>query len=206
MVQTLQAKDVTLRNLKLHFGLQLVENEQFFPEWQDSLSDISDVEKAFLDKVKMGYLNLVEDPPLLEKPVQIAILAPVLFLGDFFLPPFRLKAEHSIEIAAEDEGAMIQGQLDILLMKEQFWVMAIESKRFSFSMEAGLAQLLAYMLANPHPNKPGFGLIVTGGTFVFIKLIKDTVSQYACSRVFALRNTGNDLYEVFRILKRIGQS
>ena len=91
-----------------------------------------------------------------------------------------------------------------MLMREQFWVAVIESKRFSFSMEAGLAQLLAYMLA-PHPNQPGFGLIVTGGTFVFIKLIKNTVSQYAVSRELAIRNPGNDLYEVFRILKRISQ-
>lgn len=205
MVQTLQAQDVTLRDLKSQFGLQFVEDEPFFPEWKNELPDISDLEKSFLDKVKAGYLNLVEDPPLLEKPVQIAILSPILFLADLFLPPFRLKAEHSIEIVAEDEGTIIRGQLDILLMKEQFWIMAIESKRFSFSMEAGLAQLLAYMLANPHPSKPSFGLIVTGGTFVFIKLVKDTVSKYACSREFAIRNAGNDLYEVFRILKRFGQ-
>jgi hypothetical protein len=205
MVQTIQAKDVTLRNLKVDFGLQFVDDDQFFPEWKDELPNISDIEKSSLDKVKAGYLNLVEDPPLLEKPVQIAILSPILFLADLFLPPFRLKAEHSIEISAEDEGTIIRGQLDILLMKEQFWVMAIESKRFSFSMEAGLGQLLAYMLANPHPDKPGFGLIVTGGTFVFIKLVKDSVSQYSCSKEFAIRNPGNELYEVFRILKRIGQ-
>ncbi len=32
--------------------------------------------------------------------------------------------------------------------------MAIETKRVSFSLEAGLAQILAYMLANPNPEKP----------------------------------------------------
>ena len=205
MAQTLQAKDVTLRDLTVQFGLQLIEDEQFFREWQDDLPEVPDDQKQFLDKVRAEYLNLVLDPPLLEKTIQITILGPFLFLAEFFLPPFQIKTEQSIEITAEDEGTIVRGQIDILLMREQFWVAVIESKRFSFSMEAGLAQLLAYMLANPHPNQLGFGLIVTGRTFVFIKLIKDTVSQYVVSREFAIRNPGNDLYEVFRILKRISQ-
>lgn len=205
MTQTIQAKDVTLRHLTLQFGLQLTEDEQFFREWQDGLPEATDDQKQFLDKARAGYLNLVLDPPLLEKTVQITILGPLLFLAEFFLAPFQIKTEQSIEISAENEGTIIRGQIDILLLRDQFWVVAIESKRFSFSIEAGLAQLLAYMLANSHPNKPGFGLIVTGGTFVFVKLIKDTVSQYAFSREFAIRNPGNELYEVFRILKNIGQ-
>jgi hypothetical protein len=204
MVQTLQAKNVTLRNLIDDFGLRLVRDNQFFREWQDGLPAITDSEKQFLDKVKEGYFNLINYPPLLEKPVQIAILSPILFLGGFYLPPFQIRAEESIEITAEDEGTIIRGQLDILILKEQFWVMAIESKRFSFSMEAGLAQLLAYMLANPHPTKPSFGLIATGGTFVFVKLVKDVVARYAISNEFAIRNRGNELYDVFSILKRIG--
>ncbi len=205
MTQTIQAKDVTLRDLTLQFGLQLTEDEQLFREWQDGLPDVTNDQKQSLDKARAGYLNLVLDPPLLEKTVQITILGPLLFIAEFFLAPFQIKTEQSIEISTEDEGTIIRGQIDILLLRDQFWVVAIESKRFSFSIEAGLAQLLAYMLANPHPNKPGFGLIVTGGTFVFVKLIKDTVSRYAFSREFAIRNPGNELYEVFRILKNIGQ-
>jgi len=205
MTQTIQAKDVTLRDLTLQFGLQLTEDEQFFREWQDGLPDVTNDQKQSLDKARAGYLNLVLDPPLLEKTVQITILGPLLFIAEFFLAPFQIKTEQSIEISTEDEGTIIRGQIDILLLRDQFWVVAIESKRFSFSIEAGLAQLLTYMLANLHPNKPGFGLIVTGGTFVFVKLIKDTVSRYAFSREFAIRNPGNELYEVFRILKNIGQ-
>jgi hypothetical protein len=205
MTQIIQAKDVTLRDLSIQFGLQFTEDEQFFREWQDNLPEITDDQKQFLDKVRAGFLNLVIDPPLLEKTIQITILGPLLFIAEFFLSPFQIKTEQSIEISAEDEGTIIRGQIDILLVKEQLWVVAIESKRFSFSVEAGLAQLLAYMLANPHPNKPGFGLIVTGGTFMFVKLIKDTVSEYGVSSTFALRNRGNELYEVFRILKHISQ-
>ena len=205
MVQTLQAKTVTLRDLIDTFGLQLLQDDQFFREWQEGLPEVTDAEKQFLDKVKTGYFNLINYPPLLEKAIQISVLSPILFLAGFYLPPFQIKAEKSVEIAAEDEGIVIRGQIDILLVKEQFWVMVIESKQVSFSIEAGLAQLLAYMLANPHPEKPGFGMITTGGSFTFVKLVQQKIPQYATSKVFELRNPGNELYEVFQILKRIGQ-
>jgi len=204
MVETLLAKDVTLHDLRQQFGLRRSPDPNFFSEWQSNLPLISQPEKQLLDRVKQGYLNLVEYPPLLEKPIQIAILGPLLFLAGFFLPPFHIRAEQSTEIITEDEGTLIRGQLDLLLLKEQFWVMAIESKKFSYSIEAGLSQLLAYMLATPHPEKPGFGLIVTGGTFMFVKLIKGGVSEYGVSNEFALRNQGNDLYPVFQILKQLG--
>lgn len=205
MIQTLQARNVTLRDLIDNFGLQLIRDAQFFREWQDVVPDITDAEKQFLDKVQEGYFNLIDHPPLLEKAVQIAILGPILFVADFFLPPFHIQAEKSVEISAEDEGITIRGQADLILLKEQLWVMAIESKEASFSIEAGLAQLLAYMLANPHPSKPGFGLIVTGGSFMFVKLVRGSVNQYAISRIFEIRNPGNDLYRVVAILKHIGQ-
>ncbi|MBI1928214.1 restriction endonuclease subunit R, partial [Candidatus Poribacteria bacterium] len=75
----------------------------------------------------------------------------------------------------------------------------------SFSVEAGLAQLLSYMLANPHQNHLNLGLITTGGSFVFVKLIAGNVPQYALSRIFELRNPGNDLYAVLSVLKQFRQ-
>ena len=42
MVQVLQAREVTLRDLINHFELQFVEDEQFFREWQENLGAISD--------------------------------------------------------------------------------------------------------------------------------------------------------------------
>lgn len=204
-MQTLQARDVNLRDLIDQFGLELGQDEQFFWEWQQDLPEITDSERQFLDKVKAAYMNLVSYPPLLEKAVQISILSPMLFLADFYLPPFHIKTEKSIEIATEDEGVIIRGQLDILLLKEQFWVMAIESKAFSFSIEAGLAQLLAYMMANPHPERPGFGMVATGGSFIFVKLVRDAVPRYATSDQFAVLNQKNGIYDAFRILRRIGQ-
>jgi hypothetical protein len=205
MTQAIQAKDINLRYLIDTFGIQLVENDDFFREWQDYFPEITDLDKQLLDKVKAGFINLLNYPPLLEDIVRMAVLDPILFIADFYLHPFYVKSEESIDIVTEDEGVIIKGRIDTLVLKEQFWVMVIESKRASYSIEEGLAQILAYMLANPHPEKPSFGMITTGGSFIFIKLVKGEILQYATSKLFAIRNPVNELYDVLRILKRLSQ-
>jgi PD-(D/E)XK nuclease superfamily len=127
-----------------------------------------------------------------------------LFIGKFYLPPFHIKLEKSIELSTEDENVVIKGRIDFLLLNRQLWVTVIESKQVAYSVEAGLDQILAYMLAAPHQNTV-FGMITSGGSFMFLKLVKGTVPQYATSNIFDIRNTGNELYEVLSILKRLSQ-
>ncbi len=203
MVQTIQAKEINLRYLIDKFGLQLMEDDQFFSEWQNNLPEISDLDKQLLDKVKAGYINLLNYPPLLEDVVRMAVLDPVLFIGDFYLYPFYVKSEESIDIALEDDNIIIKGKIDTLILKDQLWLMVIESKKASFSIEEGLAQILVYMLANPNPEKPSYGMITTGGSFIFIKLVNGEIPHYTTSNIFELRNRGNDLYQVHRILKNL---
>ena len=205
MVQTIPAKDVTLRDLITQFNIQLVRDEQFFREWHDDLPEVSALEKQMLDRVQAGCFNLLNYPPLLENAIKLAVLSPILYLADFYLYPFHIRSEQPIQITAEDEGTIVEGKIDVLVLREQLWVMVIESKKASFSIVAGLAQILAYMLANPHPEKPSFGMITTGGSFVFIKLVKGETPRYATSRVFELLNPGNDLYSVLSILNRLSQ-
>ncbi|MBW4559327.1 MAG: restriction endonuclease subunit R [Trichormus sp. ATA11-4-KO1] len=205
MTQTLQAKDIDLRYLIDNFGIQLVLDEQFFSEWQEELPELTDLDKQLLDKVKAGYLNLLNYPPLLEDVVRMAIVDPILFIGDFYLSPFYVKSEESIDIAVFDEDVIIKGRMDTLVLKDQFWVMIIESKKASFSIEEGLAQILAYMLGNPYPDKPSFGMIATGSEVIFVKLVKGQPPHYALSKGFLMRNPGNELYEVLRILKHLTQ-
>ncbi len=64
-----------------------------------------------------------------------------------------------VEIIAEAEKTKIREQLDIQLLREGFWGVAIESKKVAFLMEAGFAQLLAYRLANPQQKTLLFGMI-----------------------------------------------
>ncbi|MDF5726488.1 MAG: hypothetical protein PUP92_00235 [Rhizonema sp. PD38] len=63
MLQTIQARNVTLHDSSTKFGLQLVNDELFFREWQDNLPEISSVDKQRLDRVKESYSNLLEYPP-----------------------------------------------------------------------------------------------------------------------------------------------
>ncbi len=205
MVQIIQAETITLRELITLYGLQLVEDDQFFREWQDNLPELTDLEKQLLDQIKTGYINLRNYPPLLENTVNIAVLSPLLFIGKFYLPPFHIKLEKSVEIATEDAGRIIKGRIDFLLLNEQFWVTVIESKQVAYSVEAGLDQILAYMLATPHPEKPVFGMITSGGSFMFLKLVKGETPQYSTSDIFDIRNRGNELYSVLSILKHLSQ-
>ncbi|MEH2119401.1 restriction endonuclease subunit R [Nostoc sp.] len=203
MTQTIQAKVIDLRYLIDNFGIQLVFDDLFFCEWQQDLPEINDLDKQLLDKVKTGYLNLLNYPPLLEDVVRMAVVDPLLFIGDFYLAPFYVKSEESIDIAVPDEDVIIKGRIDTLVLKEQFWVMIIESKRASFSVEQGLAQILAYMLGNWYNDKSIFGMIATGSEFIFVKLVKGNPPRYALSKGFLMRNPGNELYDVLRILKHL---
>jgi hypothetical protein len=205
MVQTIQAKDITLYDLEDKFSLQFVDDNQFFREWVDDLPEISDFDKQFLDRVKASYLNLVKYPPMIETTVKMVVLSPLLHLAGFYLSPFRVQTEAEIEISAEDGETIVKGKIDVLVLQQQFWIVVIESKRVDFSLEAGLAQALAYMLSNPHPNKPSFGLLTNGKDFQFIKLTQQGTPQYSLSRSFDIRNPGNDLYVILSILKRFAQ-
>ncbi len=59
--------------------------------------------------------------------------------------------------------------------------MVIESKKADYSIEKGLAQILAYMLGSRVENKPCFGMIATGSEFIFVKLVKTNRPRYALS-------------------------
>lgn len=204
MVQTIQARNVTLLELERKFGIQLVRDNEFFREWQDNLPEISDAEKQRLDRYQESYFNLIKYPPMLENTVKMVMLSPLLELAGFYLPPFHIKSEKSVEISAVDEGVTVKGDIDVLVLSEQLWIAVIESKQASFSLEAGKAQLLAYMLAL-QPDKPAFGLLTNGANFRFFKLVKGTNPQYALSKMFDIFNPGNDLYGVLSVLKRLGE-
>jgi hypothetical protein len=205
MVQTIKARNVTMHDLRTKFGIEWVEDDQFFREWQDDLSEINDAEKQRLDRVKASYRNLLERPPLLENTVKMVVLSPLLDLADFYLSPFHVTSEKSVEIVEEDEGVIVRGQLDVLALFQEFWVVVIESKQAAFSLDVGIPQLLAYMLANLSVDRPTYGLLMNGSSFLFVKLVKRETPQYAFSRWFSMFNPGNDLYTVLSILKRLGQ-
>ncbi|MBZ8180915.1 hypothetical protein [Oscillatoria salina] len=71
MVQTAKAQNIDLRYPIDNFRLQRVREPEFFAEWQENLPELSEAEKEQLDKVREGYFNLIEHPPLLENVVKL---------------------------------------------------------------------------------------------------------------------------------------
>lgn len=143
MVQTIPASVIPIDELELRFGLTEAASDQFFWEWQDDLPELTALEKQMLDRVKAGYLNLLKTPPLLENAIRMAVLSPLLFFADFYLYPFHIKSEKSVRITESDEGVMVEEKIDVLVLFQQLWIMVIESKQAAFSIEAGIAQILA---------------------------------------------------------------
>lgn len=201
MVQTIQAKDLTLHDVKVKFGLKQSVDEQFFREWIDELPELTDLEKRSLNQVKADYLYLSEYP-IPESLVGLVVLSPLLSNAGFYRPPFRAGAETPVQITAEEEGEVIQGRIDVLVLQNQLWILVIDN---FFSLKPAIPQALAYMMANPNPEKPVFGLVTNGSNFIFIKLIKQDTPKYGLSDEFTLRR-GDDLYNVLRVLKRLGAS
>lgn len=205
MIQTIPATQVTLRTLKEQFGLQLTQDGQFFPEWRQADSRLSETEEQNLDRVKDNFLALMEDPPLLENSVKMVVLAPLLDLAGFYRKPFRIETEPSVTLEMEDEGMVIQGRIDVLVQKNRLWLLVIESKHSDFAVTRAIPQGLAYMLGNPDRASPTFGMITNGNEFLFLKATQQPVVQYGNSRLFSLLNPDNELRSVLQVLKRLGQ-
>ncbi|MEG4067965.1 hypothetical protein QUA42_11500 [Microcoleus sp. Pol11C2] len=54
-------------------------------------------------------------------------VSPLLFTGEFYLHPFYIKQKKIVEFSEEDEGVIIKDSSDTLVLKEQLWLMVIES-------------------------------------------------------------------------------
>jgi hypothetical protein len=171
----------------------------------DDLPKVNDLKKQYLDRVKANYLSLVERRTISEEMVKMVMLSPLLDLADFYLLPFYVKTEDSLEITLEDEGEIVRGRIDVLVLKQQFWLLVIESKQAGFSLLTAMPQALAYMLGNLYPERPTYGLVTNGSHFIFLKLTKQETPQYAVSDEFSLLKRENELYKVLSVLKNLAQ-
>ncbi|PSP12654.1 MAG: type I restriction endonuclease subunit R, partial [Cyanobacteria bacterium SW_9_47_5] len=107
-----------------------------------------------------------------EELVKMVVLFPLLPLAGFYQPPFAIETETSIGIAAEDEGEIVKGNIDVLLVQQCFWMLVIESKQVKFDVMTAVPQALVYMLHAPDSQQQTWGMLVNGREFVFIKLVQ----------------------------------
>lgn len=204
MAQTLKAKEISLYELEENFGLQLITEANFFSEWLENLPALTEVEKQSLERVKSNYLNLTKRRSMSEEAVKMVVLSPLLDLAGFYQPPFEIETEAPVEISAEDDGVIIKGNIDVLVLQKRFWILVIESKSTKFDVMTALPQALTYMLDNPSSKQPIFGLLVNGREFVFLKLIHQEKPQYSRSYSLSIERS-EELEQVLSILKRLGQ-
>ena len=204
MVQTIQARDISLYELEEKFGLQLVTNAEFFTEWTNDFIELNDAEKSSLERVKSNYLNLTKRRPVSEEAVKMVVLSPLLDLAGFYQPPYEIETEKSTEISAEDESIIVKGNIDVLVIQKRLWVLVIESKSTKFDVLTALPQALAYMLNTPNTEQPTFGLLVNGREFVFVKLVQQEKPKYARSYALSIERDA-EFQQVLSVLKRIGQ-
>jgi hypothetical protein len=203
VVQTLAVTDHidSLAEAETQFGLVHTDNPLFFPEWSSNLPELSTAEQQRLDLTKQRYLYHRQYGHLLEGAVNFIVISPLLEMAGFYDPPFHLRSEASIRLELKDDNKKVyQGRIDSLIVQERFWIILVESKRTSFSVDVALPQAIAYMSANPDPEKPTFGLVSNGAYSIFVKLHH---SQYSFSDDFSLNRRRNELYDVLKVLNRL---
>ncbi len=221
---TVLATDMTLAQLRDRFGLGRSPAPNFFSEdfstdreiivreitvREITVREITAAERTILDRVQQNYLSQLEFQTLNEETVKMpwvsdSLVSPLLDIAGVYRYPFAIDSEVSVEIQESDEnGVVLKGRIDTLILRDQLWILVVESKHTRFSVQAAVPQALSYLLAKPQPEQAGYALITNGGEFLFLKLVNSGIPTYGFSETFSLLNVGNDLYKVLAILKQI---
>ncbi|NEO52021.1 MAG: type I restriction endonuclease subunit R [Okeania sp. SIO3B5] len=195
----------TLGDLEQRFKLSPTDNDLFFPEWQQDLPELTAEEKEKLDQIQGRFLRHRKRSPLTEGVINQLLIGPLLALAGLYDEPFYLTTEASVEVEVEDKDEILRGRIDTLVIAQQLWVLLIESKS-TIGFSVALPQLMTYMMANPNPERPVYGMIGSGDEFMFVKMLTADVPQYDLSNVFyLLLPRRNQLYDVLSILKQIAK-
>lgn len=193
----------TLREAERKFKLTRRENEQFFPEWRSNFPELSQEEKAALNQLRQRYLYQRVENQLLEGTVMLLLVSPLLAIAGLYDPPFKIRAEESVQIILDDGEEILQGRIDVLVLQNRLWVVVIESKKTAISIWSALPQTLAYLMANPQPEQPSFAMMTNGDDIVFVKLQQRQERKYDVSRIFTPFLSNQELYHVLQVLKYI---
>ncbi|NJL37437.1 MAG: type I restriction endonuclease subunit R [Leptolyngbyaceae cyanobacterium RM2_2_4] len=196
----------TLAEAERRFNLTRIEDKAFFWEWQSDLPEPLATEQTDLDELRRRYLYQRSERQLLEGTVTLLLASPLLAIAGFYDPPFRVQAEESVRLTLNDGEEVLQGRIDVLVLLNQFWVVVLESKKTALSVWTALPQTLAYLMANPQPQQPSFGMVTNGDDILFVKLVQAESRLYALSRVFAPFTSSQELYSTLQILKHIGRA
>ncbi|UBF27511.1 restriction endonuclease subunit R [Kovacikia minuta CCNUW1] len=202
--------NLTLSDLRERYSLIRDRSDPFFDQWLLEAAALSDFEQQALDRLKRNYENIIETNPL-EEVVKRVVVAPLLDLAGFFYqPPFSIRAEVPTRLLATEANQTYTSSIDVLDVKQQFWVLVVESKQSRFDVTSGIPQALSYMLSQPSvsqsPNRlTQFGMVTNGREVVFLKLNAQPQPVFAQSRIYQVIEAREDLPQILQGLKTIGQ-
>lgn len=184
------------------FGLRPTAEPSFFREWQESLPELSASDRALLDRWRDRYRYYQAAGAITESTVNLILVAPLLEWLGLHEPPFLVRGEKYVRIEIEDGDRLLDGLIDILVLRDNLWLIVLETKRYGFSVLQALPQTLAYLMAEPEAAI-AYGLITTGEDFLFVKVDRDRGEYDLSDKLTLATRHGNQLYTVAQILQRL---
>jgi predicted type IV restriction endonuclease len=201
-ISRLTEVEITLADLEERFALTRSLDPAFFGESKETFPALTELDTIALQRVKENFLDQLRLRLLIEETVKLVVVAPLLDLAGFYRSPYQIETEFPVQLEIPDgEGDIIQGRIDILVIRKSIWIALVESKRTQISVHAGLPQLLTYLLARGDLDRPAYGVVTNGSEFLFVK---QSGSDYATSNLLSIVNDGNDLDRVLQLLRRLG--
>ena len=192
----------TIAEAERKFGLSRSESRDFFTEWYDQLPVSNSSDRANLEILWRRYIYHRSGGHLLESTVMLLLVSPLLTIAGLYDPPFRIKAEESIAIDVSDSEEILQGRIDVLVLRDRLWIIVLESKKTMLSVWSALPQTLAYLMASPNGDRPTFALLTNGDDIVFVKL---EGKQYGMSQVLSPLVNRGELEVAWQVLRKIAE-
>jgi hypothetical protein len=200
-------RTLTLRDLRQTFGLQFNPEDPFFTQWLTQAPPLSESDRHELERLVRNYTYLSQEEPPLEEVVKLVVVSPLLDLAGFYQPPFLIKTEVSttLEVADEPELSPIQGKIDIWVVQESLWIVAIASKPSRLDVTAGIPQALTYLLSAPTAQPVLYGFVTNGREVLFLKLDRSPPTpQYCRSLTYRLLENADERSHVLQGLQHLG--
>ena len=192
----------TIAEAERKFGLSRSESRDFFTEWYDQLPVSNSSDRANLEILWRRYIYHRSGGHLLESTVMLLLVSPLLTIAGLYDPPFRIKAEESIAIDVSDSEEILQGRIDVLVLRDRLWIIVLESKKTMLSVWSALPQTLAYLMASPNGDRPTFAMLTNGDDIVFVKL---EGKQYGMSQVLSPLVNRGELEVAWQVLRKIAE-
>lgn len=195
----------TIADVEERFNLQHNHERNFFSEWQAPLPQLTPQEQESCDRIRASYLHNSANGALTEATINLLLVSPLVYLAGFCDPPYTVQGEKAVAIEVQEREEVYRGRIDFLILKQRLWLAIVESKQAQLSFSVGIPQSLAYMMDNPHPQHPTYGLVTNGDTFLFLKVVQVPTVEYSFSSSFSVYGLPeNELYQVLKIMKAIG--